>query len=596
MTFDALTMHAVRDELESNLLGGHVEKVIPLAVAEVGLRVRAHRRDFSLLMSADPQTARVHLVNGTLRRLSDQVTPFLLLLRKYVRGGRIVSVEQPVLERVITLGVEKPLEEGSTSRTRLIIEAMGRHSNVILVGEDGKVLDSLKRVPPTLSRQRPILPHLPYSPPPGMEKLSPFSPILAKQLAQAARQESNSTPLWRFLQEGIAGLGPLAAREVAHRALGGAAATLLDVTSWDGVVEILSSLLLPLRTHEWTPTIVVEGGAVVHFAPYTLAQFPEAQVEDVASISAAIERAHEDRIKLRPAESLRAPLRASLEARLGRARRREDSLRHQLSRGERAEELKSSGQAILASIAVMMPGQTELAWHGTTIKLDPTLTPSENAQRYFREYAKARDAVHEIPKLLETAKLEREYLEQMLTHVETARDDVELRAISRELSEAGVDRAPARAGEAKPTSHVPVAGRGRRPSRPQRPDRGRAGGPSGTVKKLTSSEGHQILVGGSAMGNDRVTFDLSAPGDVWLHARGVPGAHVILKLGGRDLSDRALLEAARVAAAHSQARGGLKVPVDYTLQRYVKKIRGGPPGLVTYTQEKTIRVDATGQD
>jgi len=172
VTFDALTMHAIRDELEAALVGGFVEKVIPLSTLEVGLRVRSQYRDRSLLMSADPQSARIHLVRGTLRRLSEEVTPFLLLLRKYVRDGRIVSIRQPTLERVIELAVEKRQEDGSTTASTLIIEIMGRHSNVILVGQDGKVLDALKRVPPSLSRQRPVLPHLPYNPPPAAEKLS----------------------------------------------------------------------------------------------------------------------------------------------------------------------------------------------------------------------------------------------------------------------------------------------------------------------------------------------------------------------------------------------------------------------------------------
>jgi predicted ribosome quality control (RQC) complex YloA/Tae2 family protein len=592
VTFDALAMHAVKDELEDSLLGGHVEKVIPLSTLNVGLRVRSRRRDFSLLMSAEPQSARIHLMSGTLRRLTDQVTPFLLLLRKYVREGRITSVEQPLLERVIELVVEKQLDDGSATASRLIIEAMGRHSNVILVGSDGKVLDALKRVPASLSRQRPVLPHLPYSPPPRVAKLDPLSPALAGQLASAAGQAGATSALWRFLQEGIMGLGPLAAREVAHRAAGSISATLEDVASWEGVAEALSSLLEPLRTREWTPTVVLEEGEVVHFAPYCITQFPNLQVEEVSSISEAIERAHSERISLRPAESLRAPLRSSLEAKLERARRREESLRQALARGERAEGLKLSGQAILASVAQIAPDQAELEWEGSVIKLDSALTPSENAQRYFKEYAKARDAAEGVPAMLESARLEREYLEQMLAHVELARDDVELRAISRELSDADGAR-PAK-GEEQPRSaaSVPVAARSRRASRPKKPPKPKDVGPQGTVRKLSTSDGHALLVGGSARGNERVTFEMGSAGDIWLHARGVPGAHVILKLGGSEPSDDLLAEAARVAAANSQARGATKVPVDYTLQRHVRKVKGGPPGLVTYSQEKTILVDA----
>ncbi|HEX2922601.1 MAG TPA: NFACT family protein, partial [Chloroflexota bacterium] len=429
-------MHAVRDELETNLQGGHVEKVIPLSPLEVGLRLRAQRKDFNLLMSADAQSARVHLVQGTLRRITDEVTPFLLLMRKYVQEGRITKIHQPTLERVMELSVEKHQDDGSTTTSSLIIEVMGRHSNVILVGADGKVLDAIKRIPPSLSRVRPILPHQPYQLPPPAEKLNPLSPLLARQLAEAARQVSTTSPVWRFLQGGIAGLGPLSAREVTYRACGDASASISAVSAWEPLAGAILQLMQPLSTHRWEPSVVVQQGAVIHFAPYVLTQFPPEMVERVESISVAVERAHAERIQVRPAESLRVPLRASLQARIEKVRRREESLRQALARGEKAERLKLQGQAILASVGQITSGQTELQWEGDTIRLDASLSPSENAQRYFKEYTKARDATREVPEMLDAARLEREYLEQMLTMVELADDDVALRAISRELAEA----------------------------------------------------------------------------------------------------------------------------------------------------------------
>lgn len=589
MTFDALAMHAVRDELEASILGGHVEKLFLLSNLEVGLRIRAQRHDHSLLISADPQSARVHLVRGTLRRLSDEVTPFLLLLRKHVRDGRVVSLEQPALERVLRLSVEKLHEDGSTTTTALIIEVMGKHSNVILVGSDGTVLDALKRIPPSLSRQRPVLPHMPYSSPPAVEKLNPLSPLLVRQLASAARQAKPATPLWRFLQETVTGLGPLAAREAVFRACGNAQIALAQDTPWQDLAAALASLLQPLKTREWMPSIVVQESTAVHFAPYLLTQFPESQVERIDSISEAVERTNAERLRLRPAEALRAPLRASLQSKLAKARRKEESLLQALSRGEKAEELKRFGQAILANAGQIAKGQAQLCWEGMAVPLDPKLSPAENAQRYFKEYTKARDAAREIPALQEAARLEREYLEQMLALVEVAEGEVELRALSRELAEAadvGAGLRPA------PTRGSRSVGAAPRPAQKQKPGKTKADQTPGTVKRFTSSDGVPILVGGSAMGNERVTFDLGAGGDLWLHARGIPGSHVILKLGGREPSKQALLEAARLAALHSQARGSAKVPVDYTLQRYVKKVKGGPPGLVTYSQERTVRVDA----
>jgi len=583
MTFDALAMHAVRDELESYLLGGHVEKVVPLSALEVGLRLRAQRQDYNLLLSADAQSARIQLVQGTLRRLTDAITPFLLLMRKYVQEGRIVEIRQPTLERVIELSVENRQEDGSSTASTLIIEVMGRHSNVILVGADGKVMDAIKRVPPSLSRVRPILPHQPYQPPPPAEKLNPLSPLIAEQLATAARQAADGSALWRFLQVSVTGLGPLAAREATYRTLGDASAPLSGVSNWDDVAGVLSELMRPLSTHQWDPCVVAQNGAVIHFAPYTLTQFPPEMVERVDSISLAIERAHSERIQVRPAESLRVPLRTSLQAKMERVRRREVSLRQAMVRGEKAEGLKLQGQAILASIGQIVPSQTELKWEGKSISLDEDLSPSENAQRYFKEYIKARDATREVPEMLDIARLEREYLEQMLTMVELADDDVALRAISREIKEA---ESGAAGGQRREPDRSAVKRSVRKPGK-KRPEQ-----PAGTLKRFTSAGGDIILVGGSAKGNERVTFELGTGLDLWLHARGIPGAHVIVKLNGREPSPETLLQAARLAAAYSQSRGLTKVPVDYTLQRFVKKVKGAPTGLVTYSQEKTLRVDA----
>ena len=579
MSFDALAMHAVRDELESTVLGGFVEKVLPLSELEIGLRLRSHHRDFNLLFSAEAQSARAHLVGDTLRRLSEDVSPFLLLMRKYARESRIVSSEQPPLERVMSFGLEGREEDGSIISSRLIIEVMGRHSNVILVGADGKVLDAIKRVPPSLSRQRPILPHMPYAPPPAVEKLNPRSPLLARQLATAAKQVPPSTAAWRFVQDTVTGMGPLGAREVVFRACGNASCTLGEIPSVESLASEVAGLFKLIESHAWTPCIVVQDGAVIHFAPYRLTQFPEEQVQPLESISEAIERAFADRIQTRPGEALRVPLRASIKSRIDRVVRREDSLRLAVQRGEKAEELKLTGQAILASVGTIEPGQKELRWQGKTVQLDPKLTPAENAQRYFREYAKSRDAAREIPGILETVRHEREYLEQLLALVEVAEDEPSLRTLSRELAD--LDRRP----DSAPLKKVD----------PRKGARGKPEPPSGTIRRFTSRDGHQILVGGSARGNERVTFDLANGADIWFHARGIPGAHVILKVTGRDPSQETVLEAARYAALFSQAHGTARVPVDYTQQRFVKKIKGGPMGLVTYTQEKTVRVDGTTQ-
>ncbi len=615
--FDALTLAAVVDELNDRVLDGRVQRVLLLDPLTFGLELYAEGVRHQLLLSADARDARVHLVGGRLTGDAARVTPLLLLLRKYVRGARLVRVYQdPPLERVLFLRFAKffvaetepePDEaadpdaddepvEGELRETTLAVEIMGRHSNLILIGEDGRILDSAKRVPARLSRVRQILPRGAYEPAPPQEKADPRA-IGPRELGAILAAEP-AAPLHRALVGALRGLSPQVAREAAFRAAGTVRATCGDLVGReDALRRALDELYAPLRTGAWTPALYLkpagEGGAEggpdaagepVAFSPFPLFHLRELTEERPGGISATIERffgatrrvqAHAQR-----KEALAAQIRQDRERVAGRERALEGEAR----RAEEAERWRRWGEAIYAHAWALEPGQRELTTEdGLTVPLDPDRSPSENAQAYFERYRKAQSAAANLPDLLEEARNGLRYLDQLLTLLDLAERYEEIAALDREWQE--WRRGPAEGGGRRAEGGGQAAGgKGRKAGGGQR-----AGG-GARPQHLRARGGHQIFIGHTGTQNEVVTFEIGRSEDLWLHSRGVPGAHVILRWAGDQEDDAVLQAAAELAAHYSANRQAGRVEVDYARRRDVRKIKGAGPGMVTYRNERTVRV------
>lgn len=560
MYFDALTMAATADELRTQIRGGRVQKVLLPDELSIGMEIYAHGERRYLLASAHPEHARLHLAGEKLRRGVEKPTPLLLLLRKYVRGGRIAAIEQPPFERVLHIGVQHP-----AGNTTLIVEVMGRYSNIVLVAEEGLILDSVKRVGPEMSRYRSILPQRLYVPPPPQSKLDPTD-VTELRLRDLMSDASPESPIWRALVEGIAGVSPLMAREVVYRALGDAEAVISQVTKISPLLEAFQEMLIPVWEHCWQPSVVKRDEQLAAFAPYPLTQYGD--WEEVKSISQAVEAYYGQVVGQDAYAAAKRRAREAIQRARERVRRKQEALERARVSQARVEELRLKGEMILAYAHRIEPGQRELAAPvqpdelPLLIELDPSLMPAENAQRYFERYKKARRAAQEIPALLRRAELELRYLDQLETDLDLAANRPEIREVEASLVEAGY---------IKEKRRRPKAGR----SQPL---------------AVHSQDGLLILVGRNSRQNQEVTFRRAAPHDLWLHARGVPGAHVVVKTKGREVPEATLRQAAQLAAYYSQARNATHVDVAYTERRYVRPIRGAAPGLVSYTQEKTIRV------
>ncbi|MPZ14447.1 MAG: DUF814 domain-containing protein [Chloroflexi bacterium] len=581
MTFDALTMHAVRDELEREILGGHVDAVVPIDDRRVGLEVFARGGRRTLVLSLRPTDSRIYLTGERVRRGTERVTPFLLLLRKYVRGGRVAAIAQPRLERVLTLHIASHPDGGLPREVDLIAEAMGRRSNLLLVDEDGTVMDALVRVPPSVSPRRPLLPHLRYTLPPRSLKVDPADPTLDAVLEEAARDAAG--PAWRLVVATVDGLSPLAAQEALARTTGTSEIAVSAVDHWDDVVCALGEIVAPLGTGFWEPCIAWRDDTPVAFAPYQLRQFPDLEIRRYATMSEVVETAVQEAVRSAPFDRLRRPLLDAISARIRQAHRKRSSLDHSLHAAEEADTLRQAGESILANVYSLTPGATWLEVEGRRIELSPTRSPVENAQAYFRQYTSARDARRIVPPLQVAVEGELHFLEEMTLHVEMAENEIEIRTLRSELENLGVVHS------LRSASHA--TRRGRTPPAPAR-----KGQPALGAYRRVALPGAEILVGASALGNDTVTFRLGRPDDLWFHARGVPGAHVILRGVGGAANLSHIDRAARLAARFSAARHATQVEVDYTACKHVRKVAGAAAGRVTYRKESSLRVRPAESD
>ena len=553
MYVDSVTTAAVADELYRTLTGGRVQSIIGVDPLTVGMEIYVRER-FYLLLSADPQSARVHLVPDKLRRGVEKPSPLGQLLRKYVEGARLVGVEQPPWERVLYLDFSGP--EGET---RLIAETMDRRSNLVLTFE-GQIMDCIRRVGPDENRYRVLLPGKPYTPPPPQRKSAP--PDATVTALDDAFRAKPDLPAWQVLVEQLAGVSPLLAREVIFRACDEPEAPAYEMAA-SQVHVVLGRMVADFLEGRWEPSIA-PGRA---FAAYELRHL--GTYERVPGISAAMATYFGAPVGEQAYEAGKDTVRVQLEEALNRAHRKVEAMARQIEEQATLELLRKQGELVLAYASVIAPGQAELRAQydvdgpTLTIPLDPTLSALANAQRYFERYEKAKRAAAGLPRLMEAARQEVAYLEQLSADLAMAENWPEIDAVREALQGGGYWRGPKR--------------------------RGPSGGKPGP-RRIVAADGTVILIGRNAAQNHKLITARSSPEDLWLHARGLPGSHVIVKSGGRVILPEVLQQAAELAAYYSAARGNASVEVDVTERRYVRLIRGGKPGMVTYKNERTLTV------
>lgn len=574
MHFDALTLACVVQELTGQLVEGRIQNVVMPDERAVGLEIYANRTRHYLLCHTGEPTGRLHLVDFKLRRGVEGASPLLLLLRKFARGARIQEVRQwSPIERVACLELEHPEHGPST----LVVELVGRRSNVVLLDGEGTIRDCLVRVPPSERAQRLLLPGHVYQEPPPQEGLLPWDDGSTDYYQRLAALVQKPGPLWRTLVSGVAGMSPTLAREVAWRACGRADAAATDAEPL-AVIQALQALWAPVREGGWEPGLVFDDGQLWGFAPYHL-HF-RGRFQPTTSMSEALARFFLAGPGADRPPDPYAGLRGEVAAQLRRARERLTRQLEALQGDEpapgEAEALRTQAQWLLALASQIQPGQdrldVDLGEEILSIPLRPDLSPVAQAERMFRQAAKLERAALVIPQRRAALEADLTYLDQLETDLALAEDQPAIAAVQEELRATGL-----------------AAARGKQP-------RTHARSQEGAPLRLRTGDGWEILVGRNARQNDAVTFRLSHPDDLWCHVRDLPGAHVVIRSQGRPVPPVVVEAAARVAAYFSRARDERAVPVAVTRRRFVSRQPGGRPGQVYYRQEETLVVPATLPD
>ncbi len=548
MPFDSVMTRAVAEDLRAHLVGGRVDKVIQPEASTIAILFWSGQENQWLVLSAHAQQARAQ---RTLRKQAtafSEPTSWVMLLRKYLEGSRLVAVSQQGVDRVLRLTFQ-----GGPIQSVLIAEMMGRYSNLILADADLVVLGALKHIRAEQNRFRVTLPHHPYLTPPRPMQPAPRDDqpkhdpmqLLGGDLAEDLLAFPSEMLLWKALLDLVDGLSPTLAREAVFEATGRLDTLVAghsDLASASALVTAVRSRYGPARG---APSAVWDGAKLRDYAPYPLRQFGT-QPTEYADLALLLDAVHAPERTPDPLAHPRAALLAQIEPRRAVLRRKIASLESTIVGPERLAEMRTQGELVLAYQSGMAANQKELIVPemNLTIPLDPALTPLENAQRLFKRYHKARDAAAITPGLLEATQGELDYLDQLAVHAALAADPQSLAAVRGELREELAGPTPA--GRAKKGgTHVPKGGKHK------------GGGPKEQPRaaplRLRTADGTEILVGRSARQNDEVTFHQAGPRDIWLHARQIPGAHVILRVSGQAPNPATLLEAAAVAAYHSQA-------------------------------------------
>ena len=565
MPMDGVMLGFVARELDQKLRDGRVDRVIQPERDEIHLLIRAQGANHRLVLSASANAARVHLSEHA--KTGPMEPPmFCMLLRKYLASGRVQAVRRVAGDRILEIEIQALSEMGDPVTRTLVVEIMGRHSNIILRGADGRILDAARHIGEDISRVRQVLPGLPYAYPPTQGKLNPET-ATAQEIEQRLSEAGGK--LDKAIGACIAGFSPQASREACAR-IGLDASALVQELDVERTAAQLHAYLEAMPQMGPCVISLAEDGSPADVYPFAQLHLPLAKTAPFNSPSAALdayfyERDRRDRMNQR-ASSLAHTLKNHIE----RCEKKIALQNEALEGAARMEEYRQKGELIQANLYRLKKGEPVArvenfyseACEPVDIPMDVSLSPAQNAQRYFKLYQKARGARTLAAEQKAKTEQELAYLEQMEDDLRKCTDAAGLAELRSMLESSGhVRRAVSRV---KPRKEVP--------SQPM---------------KFVSSDGIEIEVGKNALQNERLT--MGARGDeLWLHAQKMPGSHVLVHAA--DVPETTLEEAAMLAAYYSKGVRSAQVPIDATLRRYIKKPGGTPAGFVIYTHQRTLYI------
>ena len=584
MAFDSAVLAAVVRELRPRLAEARINKVHQTDRYTVIMRWRSREDGGRLLLSAHPKEARLQLTE--LRSENPDKAPlFAMVLRKWLEGARIRDLSVTPGERVVCLNLDSRNELGDPVELKLILEIMGKHSNMILVDGAGDIIDGLRRYGSNLSRWREVLPGRPYLPPPPMEKL-PLPTRDPEELAQLVYAKEDQ-PLARCLQQGVAGLSPLLAEHICLAAglSPEDSGEQLGAGELENIYEEMRRLAALEDTGDsrqgfsqgFSPTLRRVAGRYTDFAAVAPLCWEEAECESAPTMNQALDLFYGSKEREQSLHAARQDLLKQLAKHINRLQKKIDIQQSDLARCESAERFKTEGDLLAANLWQLEKGAEEAFLPSfddpeqlIRVELDPSLTPQENVQRSFRRYAKARKAREQIGQQLAANREELAYAGSIRQALLFAESEEELAEPRREMAAAGylAVKKESRKTTAKAPAHTP----------PLPP------------RSFVTAEGFTVLIGRNNRQNDKLSLKQAAADDIWLHAHEIPGSHVIIRTEGREAPESAVLTAAAWAAWFSQGREADRVDVDVLPAGKLRKPAGSRPGYVIYTGQRTVRV------
>lgn len=573
MPFDGIVSKNMVKELSEILIGGRIEKIFQPESDEIIINTRALGKNMKLLLSASASYPRIHFTEST--RENPAVPPvFCMLLRKHLSGGKVVDVLFHDYERIITLLIESTNELGDLSVKKLIIEIMGRHSNIILANSEDKIIDSIKHVDNEISSVREVMPARPYVLPPAQDKANPEELDLDQFLSENTRTSVLNTE--KFLLEHLKGFSPLLCREVCARAdiEGKKPLSALSEVEVQRLKTSLRGIIDMIRNSSFSPCIIYEDQTMqkpVDFHSLPLLQYENARYFD--SISCALDEFYDTKDKTERLKQKKADVLKVLTNSIDRCRKKLAIQQEKLREVADRDKLQLFGELITANIYCIPRNVKEVSllnYYSESgefidVPVDENLSPQENAQRYFKKYAKAKSAYVNTSHQVEESLRELEYLESVLALLENCTTLQEIEEIRQELAEQA----------------YMISKKKGKPSKK---------GKMSLPLYFRSSDGYDIYVGKNNKQNDQLTLKMASSNDIWMHTKNIPGSHVIIRKQQGDIPNSTLLEGALLAAYHSKAKISSNVEVDFTTVRNVKKPSGAKPGMVIYENYRTLVV------
>ncbi len=567
MAFDGVTVAAITDELNRKLTDGRIAKVAQPEKDELLLTVKAATEQYRLILSANPTLPLVYLTEEN--KISPATAPsFTMLLRKHIQGGRIVSITQPDFERIIVIEVEHLDEMGDLCRKRLVVELMGKYSNIILIDDKDTILDSIRHVNAMVSSVREVLPGYAYFIPVQEGKKDPLKVTEDEFLAIMNSGVAQGEPA-DLLMQNFRGISPMLAYEICEMAS--------ESTLWQAFCDVTDRV----RNGDFVPQMLYENGIPKDYCFVPVASYLPQDIVKYDNVSDLILSYYREKEKISRSRQKTADLRAIVKTILERDVKKYDLQLKQLKDTEKMDKFRVYGELLHTYGYAASPGDKSVTVDNyytgekLTIPLDETLSATENAAKYFDRYNKLKRTKEALTELIVQVKEEIDHLESILSALDFATTEEDLSEVKRELIESGYVRSEGIRG-----------GRG---------GNGKAGREKLRFKSkplhYISSDGYHMYVGKNNYQNDEITFKVANSGDWWFHAKGMPGSHVIVQTKGEELPDRTFEEAARLAAHYSKGAGAGKVEIDYLKRKDVKKPNGAKPGYVIYYTNYSMTID-----